>query len=327
MQILVTGATGFLGFRVIEYLSTMSEVKSIIATGRTIKKHHYLEHPKVKYILGDLSEMEFVKKIVFGVDYIIHAAALSSPWGRFEEFEKANLIVQKNIIKVAEQSHIKRIVFVSTPGLYFDNTDRINIRESDPLPKKYINAYVQTKRLAEIELENSSIPFVILRPRALIGRGDTVIMPRLIRANNEGKLRIIGDGKNIVDLTSVANVADAIWLGINANKKALNQTYNISNGNPVNLWNEISYILELLNHNIPTKKISSNLAQTVAKIMEWKSQLTNMQEPPLTVYGIGTLARTFTMDISKAKQLLGYVPRISTKESILEFVKWYKENE
>jgi nucleoside-diphosphate-sugar epimerase len=61
--------------------------------------------------------------------------------------------------------------------------------------------------------------------------------------------------------------------------------------------------------------------------MEWKSKMTNMKEPALTVYSIGTLTKSFTMDISKAKKLLGYEPRVSTKESILEFIKWYKENE
>ena len=264
MRILVTGATGFLGYRVVEQLATMTHVENIVATGRAIKNQHHITHQKVDYVLGDLVDLEFVKTVVRDVDHIIHAAALSSPWGRFEDFEKANLTSQKNIISAARQSNIKRIVFISTPSMYFDNTDRLNIRESDPLPIKLINAYAYTKRQAEIELQKSSIPYVILRPRALIGRGDTVIMPRLIRANKEGKLRLIGNGNNEVDLTSVANVVDAILLSLKISGKGLNEIYNISNGEPVNLWEQILFVLQMLNHKVPTKSISFSAAQTIA---------------------------------------------------------------
>ena len=53
MKILLTGATGFLGFRTLEKLIEINEVTSIIATGRTIKQSHHLNHSKVTYRLGD----------------------------------------------------------------------------------------------------------------------------------------------------------------------------------------------------------------------------------------------------------------------------------
>jgi nucleoside-diphosphate-sugar epimerase len=325
MKLLVTGATGFLGFRVIEQLATESEVSSIIATGREIRKHHHFIHPKVIYKLGDLCDQKLVQELVKDVDHIVHAAALSSPWGRFEEFEQANLTVVKNIIKVAQAS-VKRIVFISTPSVYFDNTDRLNISEKDALPSKFINAYAHTKRLAEIEIEKSSIPYVILRPRALIGRGDTVIMPRLIHANNQNKLKVIGDGLNMVDLTAVANVVDSIWLSLQT-KTGVNEIYNISNGEPVNLWKHIRMVLELLGEPVPSKKIPVQVAQIAARFMEWKSKWTNNKEPALTIYSVGTLARSVTLDISKARKLLGYEPRLSTEEAILEFVNWFQKHE
>lgn len=66
------------------------------------------------------------------------------------------------------------------------------------------------------------------------------------------------------------------------------------------------------------------MASTVAFLLELKSEFTDYSEPTLTRYSVGTLAHSFTMDISKAKELLGYSPHQTIENSILEFVNWYK---
>ena len=327
MKILLTGATGFLGFRTLEKLVEQEEVTSIIATGRTMKETHQVLHPKVTYVLGDLSDKAFVESITSDVDYVIHAAALSSPWGKYSEFEDANLRSQINLIHSVQRSKLIKYIYISTPSMYFDSNNRTNIRENEALPRKFVNAYAHTKRMAELELIQSGLPYVILRPRALTGRGDTVIMPRIITSFKEGKLKIIGAGKNIVDLTSVANAVDAILLSLKAEGPALNQIYNITNGEPVNLWEKIGFVLQLMDKQLPPKKIPYFIVLTLAQLLEWKSKLTNWKEPVLTKYGVGVLAKTMTMDISKAKTLLGYHPSVSTDEAIKEFVQWYAENE
>jgi 2-alkyl-3-oxoalkanoate reductase len=327
MKILLTGATGGLGYRTLEKLCTNPKVEKIIATGRTIKQSHYIENQKISYILGDLTNFDFVLKLVEQVDYVIHAAALSSPWGKYEAFESANITSINNLINASLNSAIKRFVYISTPSLYFDGNDRFDVKESEPLPTKFINAYSKTKHEAEIILENTTIPYIILRPRALIGRGDSIIMPRLIRAYQEGKLKIIGNGHNIVDLTSLANVADAIELALMVDKSGLNQTYNITNGEPVKLWEAINKVLARLGYEMNQKKVPYSIVKILSQLMELKSKLTDFKEPALTTYGVGVLAKSFTMDITKAKQLLGYTPKVSTNEAIDEFVKWYQQNE
>jgi nucleoside-diphosphate-sugar epimerase len=298
-----------------------------VAAARTDRKWRRVSNPKVEYYFGDLTDKTYVQDIIKGCDAIIHTAALSSPWGRYEDFHEANVTVQKLLIEAATEQEIDRFVYVSTPSMYFELKDKLNIKESDPLPRKFINSYAETKREAEIALEQSGIPFVSIRPRALLGRGDTIIMPRLIRAFDEGKLKIMGDGENIVDLTPVGNVADALILGLFTGEKGLNQIYNISNGNPVKLWDKVDLVLNKLGKELPKKKVPFWLVRTVAKFMEFKSNITNKKEPALTVYGVGTLTKSFTMDISKAKEFLGYEPQLSVDDAIDEFVEWYKEHE
>ena len=81
MKILLTGATGFLGFRTIVKLIQLDYINCIIATGREIKNTHFIDYPKLKYVLGKLGNETFVDKLVQQFDSIIYAAALSSPWG------------------------------------------------------------------------------------------------------------------------------------------------------------------------------------------------------------------------------------------------------
>ena len=324
MNILITGATGGLGYRTIEKLVLNSSVYKIIATGRTIRPKLIVDHPKVQYILGSLEDAEFVDSLVSQVEYIIHAAALSSPWGTYQEFEQANLFTTKLLISAAEKYKIKRFVFISTPSVYFNYKNRFNISEEEALPKKLVNAYAVTKLLAEQCLQKSNLPYVILRPRSLIGRGDSVIMPRMIRAQQEGKLKIIGDGTNIIDLTSLINVAHAIELSLNVREPGINQIYNISNGAPVNLWKTINDLLLLLNEQKVEKRIPYFLAINISRVLEFIAKIKNGKEPVLTKYSVGILAKSFTMNIEKANKLLGYYPIMSTDEAIREFAENYK---
>ena len=325
MKVLITGATGFLGSKTVEQIIKLPEVTHVIATGRTMRESRRVDSTKVEYKLGDLASREFVNSIVKEVDVVVNTAALSSPWGTEEQYRTANVLTQKNLIEASEKHGIERFVFVSTPGLYHNGDDRLLVKESEPLPEKFANQYAATKREAEILLETSGLAFVTIRPRAIIGAGDTTIMPRLIKADEEGKLKIVGDGENKLDLTSVENVAYAIILGIKANKEALGRAYNITNGEPLKLWWAINTVLVGLGRKKVEKKVGYRLAYLGGGLMELVSRLITKKEPPITRYSIDVLAKNFTLDISDARRLLNYTPKMTTQESIDQFVKWYSE--
>lgn len=323
--ILVTGATGFLGFRLTEFL--VAQGVAVIATGRTLKTQLTVNSPLVKYVLGSLEDESFVASLFNGEkpNAVVHCASLSSPWGKKELFHASNVLSQQYLMQAAVKNGIRRYVYISSPSIYFDFSDRFDVTEETALPAKFVNDYARTKHEAELLLHNSDLDYVILRPRAMIGRGDIVIMPRLIRAYEEGRLRVIGSGKNVADLTPVANVVDAIVCGLCANDNALRQAYNISNGSPVLLWEAITDMLKTLGLEPPSKKISAATAYKIAGGMEWfYRNFLSAKEPALTRYSVGTLAASFTMNIDKAKNLLQYQPRVSVSEAMGEFAAWYK---
>ena len=327
MNILLTGSTGFLGFRTLERLVKLNYVDKIIGTGRSLQKSRKISHPKVKYILGDLSDKAFVNTLIKDIDIVINTASLSSPWGSEASFYLANIQTQNNIISSSEITGVKRFIYISSPSIYYNGEDRNMVKENAPLPTKFVNHYSKSKRDAELLLENSKLDYITIRPRALIGRGDSVIMPRLIKAHSDGKLKIIGDGENRVDLTSVENVVESIVLSLMAPNKALNNAYNITDGNPVKLWKSINTVLKGIGKEQIYKTVNFRVAYFAASILELVSRCITKEEPSLTKYSVGILSKTFTLDISKAVELLKYKPVITTEESIEEFINWYKENE
>ena len=89
-------------------------------------------------------------------------------------------------------------------------------------------------------------------------------MPRLIRAYQEGRLKIIGSGENRVDLTPVSNVVDAILLALQAPEQVCGKAYNITNTEPIALWPQIAKILEQLGMEAPEQKVPFWLVKSVA---------------------------------------------------------------
>jgi len=325
MNILLTGATGFLGFRTLEKMVLDPRVKKITATGRTLKEDRTIRDRKINYVLGDLSDKNFVQKLFENqIDIIVNTASLSSPWGNKEVFEQANVTTQNILLDMSVQHKIKRFIYISSPSIYYNGNDRYMVKEDHSLPTKFVNNYASTKRKAELLLINSGLEYIILRPRAIIGRGDTVIMPRLIEAHKKGKLKIIGKGNNKVDLTSVSNVVHSILLSINANESAVNHIFNITNGKPSYLWESINFVLKELGKETISQKIPFKIAYLAAFFAELYATYISKSEPPINRYSVGILSKNFTLDISKSKEKLKYEPLVTTKQSIKEFVNWYK---
>jgi nucleoside-diphosphate-sugar epimerase len=262
-------------------------------------------------------------------EIVFHCAAFPSPWGNYEKFYQANVIGTRNVAQACETNKVKRLVHVSTPSIYFDYKSHIDVKENDPLPDPVSN-YAATKFLAEEEIDKAfanGLATITIRPRALFGPGDTVIFPRLIPRLQSGRLPILGDGENIVDLTYIENVVDALLLCAESPSNTLGKKYNISNGQPVKIWRLVERICKELNLPLPKRKISYPVANAAATILElFYGLIPTHPEPPLTRISVSMLANSTTLDISAAKNELGYQPKVSVDEGFDLFMKWWKES-
>lgn len=327
-KILVTGATGFLGGKLIERLSMDMSLKNVTGTGRDLTKGKLITNYGASFSSGDLGNYDFTNSVVKGMDYVIHCSALSTPWGKYSDFYRSNVISTENIINACIENNVKRLIHISTPSIYVNYNDRLDIKESDPLPLVMVNDYAKTKLEAEKLVNKASmqgLETIILRPRAIIGAGDTTIFPRILRAHNEGKLRIIGNGKNISDVTSISNLIDAILLSIEAPNSALGKVYNITNGEHVVFWEFIDMLFNKLNLKLNKQQIPYSVMYSLACVSEAISRINPLKpEPALTCYGVCSLAKSITLNIDAAKNDLGYLPKQSNDETVNEFVNWWK---
>ncbi|MBV6399899.1 MAG: 2-alkyl-3-oxoalkanoate reductase [Anaerolineales bacterium] len=326
MKALVTGATGFLGGALTRRLHGMGW--DVTALGRNPKKLNELEDMGVHPFRADISKKDQLRGAFKGQEIVFHCAAFPSPWGNYERFYQANVIGTRNVTRACLENKVKRLVYVSTPSIYFNYNSRTNVKENDPLPEPVSN-YAHTKLLAEEEIDKSfadGLAVVSIRPRALIGEGDTVIFPRLIPRLKSGRLPILGDGENIVDLTYIENVVDALLLCSESPASTLGKKYNITNGEPVKIWRLIERICDELRYPRPRRKIPYRAADAVAGMLEFVYSLVPFSpEPPLTRLSVSMMANNTTLDISAARNELGYQPKVSIEEGVARFLKWWKE--
>jgi len=326
MKTLVTGATGFLGGALIRRLHSMGW--DVTALGRNPLRLNELEDEGIRPLRGDITKKDDLLAACKNQEVVFHCAALPSPWGNYEKFYQANVIGTRNVVQACLKNNVRRLAHVSTPSIYFSYGSHLNVKENDPLPEP-ISAYAATKLLAEEEVDKgfaAGLEVVSIRPRALFGEGDTVIFPRLLSRLKSGRLPMLGDGENVVDLTYIQNVVDALLLCAESPANTLGKKYNISNCEPVKIWELVNRICDELNLPHPTRKISYRTANAAATAIEFVySLIPYSPEPPLTRLTVSMLSHSATLDISAAKAELGYQPKVSVAEGVERFLKWWKE--
>lgn len=329
-KILITGITGFLGKNIaIDFIHKGFDV---IGIGRNPSVVDELDGYGLDIKKADIQDINQLKNVFKNIDYVVHSAALSSPWGRYSDFYDTNVIGTQNVLECAKDAGVKKFIHISTPSIYFDFSDKEMIQEESELPQEFCNYYASTKHLAErlVDKANEEGLFTVtLRPRAIFGIGDNAIFPRLIAANRKIGVPLIDGGHNLIDITSVENVVQAVYLSVMSSNEANGQKFNITNGEPMEFVDILTRLFHYLKIELKPLNISYRTLSTLSSIMEFVARyiFIGALEPVFTKYSAAVLAKTQTLDISKAKKVLGYSAIISTEESFRQFAKEWRSKE
>jgi nucleoside-diphosphate-sugar epimerase len=326
MRVVVTGATGFLGGATARRLARAGH--DVLGTGRALDAGARLEADGVGFRAADVRDAAAVRELCQGAEAVVHCAALSSPWGRASEFEGVNRRGTEHVVQACRAHGVRRLVHVSTPGIYFGFRDRRDVAETDALPRRPANDYVRTKLAAERVVERAhgeGLDTVTLRPRAIYGPGDTVVLPRLIRALEAGRLPRIGDGRTVMDLTYIDNATQAVELALGAAADVSGRAYNVTDGQPVALWPLVDDLCARLDLPPPRRSVRYGVVAAYAVALEALHRtLLRGSEPLLTRYSAALLAHSLTLDITAARRDLGYAPSVAPDEGLARFVDWWR---
>jgi nucleoside-diphosphate-sugar epimerase len=333
MHALVTGGGGFLGGYIIE---------ALVARGDRVRSFGRGDYPNlreqgVEVIRGDIQDNGALRAACAGVDCVFHAAALPGIGMDREAYRTVNQVGTELLLANCRRQGVRRFVYTSSPSVVFSGRDQCGVDESAPYDFGWMQAnrahYSESKACAEqavLAANGEAMTTCALRPHLIWGPGDTHLIPRLIARALAGRLRRVGDGTNLVDVTFVENAADAHLLAADALAReaasAAGKAYFISQGEPVNCWRWIDEILAIVNLLPVRKTMSLRTASRIGVACEAAYRLMRLKrEPPMTRFLASQLATSHWFDISAARRDLGYKPRVSTAEGMQRLSQWLRQ--
>lgn len=310
MRVLVTGCAGFIGSHLTEELLNRGyEVIGIDCFTdyypRWIKEKNLSKaskNDKFTFIEGDLLRLD-LSTLLNDVDYIFHEAAqagIRKSWGdEFKIYVDNNILATQKLLEVCKEKDIKKFVFASSSSVY-GNINRLPMREDDrPRPiSPYGASKLACEALCYLYWQNYGVPAVSLRYFTVYGerqRPDMAFHKFIKAILNDEEIVIFGDGAQTRDFTYIGDIVEATVLA--AECDAEGEVFNIGGGSRVRLKNALEIIEEVLDKD--------------ARVIYKESQKGDMKD-------------TYA-DISKARKILGYKPKIKLKEGLEKEIEWVKE--
>ena len=247
MKILLTGAQGFLGGRVLDFLIEANH--SVRAVVR--RPAPELAKRGVEVFTADLRQSEMLGPAVEGLDGIIHCAAKSGVWGSLNDFIEANTLSTFNLLNAARQAGLGWFVHTSSPSVVHTGRPLNGVDESAPYTADPRFGYPYSKMLAEkivLAANGPSFRTTALRPHLIWGPGDPHFLPRLTAKARSGRLRLLKSAA-LVDGTYIDNAARALFLAAEKMMAGEAETiggraYFIVQGEPLTAADLLQYILE-----------------------------------------------------------------------------------
>lgn len=322
MKVLVTGGGGFLG---------QALCRALLAQGHAVasfsrSRHAALDALGVRQLQGDLGDADAVLRAFGeGFDAVLHNAAKAGTWGSYQSYFDANVIGTRNVIAACRAHGIGRLVHTSTPSVVHRATHPVEGLGADEVPYgEGVKAhYATTKIIAEREAlaaNDATLAVVALRPRLIWGPNDTQILPKLVARARSGRLRLVGDGRNLVDTTYIDNAAQAhvqALAALHPGAACAGRAYFISNGEPWPLREVLNGLLRAAGAPAVEKTIPFRAAYAVGAVCEglWTA-LPLPGEPPMTRFLAEQLSTAHWYAMAPAARDFGYVPQVSMAEGM-----------
>lgn len=323
--VLVTGATGFIGRRVMEKLLSESiSVKALVLHDEVIPSDW---EGKVAVIRGSIADVVAVESAAKGAKTIIHLAAVVSDWGDERLYWEYTVEGSRHVYEQAVANNA-RVVLISSIVVYGDRIGKQSCSEETAYGKTF-GPYSRTKqsqeKLAFEYHRNRGMKLSVVRPANVYGPASGPWLYDVVNVLKSGSPGLISGGKMNAGLAYVDNVADIILLAA-ASDAALGRAYNACDELSVTWKNYFSDIATMIGAKKP-KSIPWFFAYTAAVFCEflWKG-LGIKKRPPITREALNLVGSNNLFPINRVKNELGYQPEISYAEGLARTRAYIERN-
>lgn len=321
-KVLITGASGFLGFHLIE--AAIANNLEVSAAVRKDSRIAHLQNLPVTITYPDFTDIIKLRDAIISGQYayVIHAAGVTKA-NSSKEYNLVNAQYAYNLGKAADQAKdsIKKFIFISSLaaiGPLKNTAETIN----ETTPANPVTSYGKSKLLAENMLQELTLPLIILRPTAVYGPREKDIFI-MFKAIKKGIEIYLGKQNQLLSFIYVKDVAN---LAISALISDQNGVYNISDGINYTRYELAFHLKKYLNAKTIKFHLPINVVKLTAFIFESSMRIFKKTAVLNREKLNELLASNWACDIKKAKNELGFAPTYDLERGLKESVDWYKQN-
>lgn len=319
--VLVTGASGFIGSHLVDRcLSEGHRVKALVRRGNP--RISGLRSRGVEVVEGDVRDDASVDAAVRGCSIVFHAAALTSDWGPMQDFLDINVGGTRRICDAALRYGVERLVHVSSFEC-FPHYQLARIDETTPYAPRGAS-YADTKIGSTVEAWAASrrgLGVSVVHPVWVYGPGDRTLFP-LLADGIRRRLMLYWTRNARMSLVYIDNLLDLCMLAA-THPSARGEAFLSCDGEEMTLEGLCNIIASAIGAKPPSLYLPYDVVHTLAGVMETAYRLVrSAKRPMMTRQAIEVLSSRATIDVSKARTLLGWQSRVPQEEGIRRTLEW-----
>jgi len=315
--VVVTGANGWLGNAFVKRLIREEEFVRLYV--RRLPPPEILDHRQIEVVLGDLGDPEAVDRAIEGATAVFHfGAAMGGSW---DAHEAATITGTRNVVGACLNHRVPKMVHVSSLSVidWAGHAANQPVTESatlEPAPQQrgyYTQAKLEAERIVRAAAQEHGLPVVVLRPGQIWSENSQLITAAVgIRVGT--RLVIIGDDSNLLPLVHVDDVVEAIVLATQSRFHS-GEVFQIVDNELLSREELVRLYTAAREPQLSVIGIPLRLACFMAGGIEWLADVLN-RPAPISPYRLRSAVAPLVFDCTKAREQLGWQPRIRTREAL-----------